>query len=100
MLNKDNYIIWCSYHRDDIPKEYNLYNSKHFKLFNTNDISIYKDNINYLHDYLCDLTAYYYIWKNNLKSDYVGFCHYSKHFQHIDFDILNKFGFYGYDIRS
>ena len=93
----NNFVLWCTYHRDDIPKEYNLYNSDHFKLFNDDDLTITDDNINYLHDYLCELTTYYYVWKNNLKSDYVGFCQYSKHLRYIDTYKLNKFGFFTYN---
>lgn len=89
----NNYKIWCTYHRDGIPNEYNLYNSDNFQLFNDDIKTLAEDNINYLHDYLCELTTYYYVWKNNIKSDIVGFCHYSKHLQYLDYEKLNKFGF-------
>ncbi len=88
-----DYTIWCTYHRKDIPKEYNLYETEHFKLFYNDNFSLQEDNINYLHDYLCELVTYYYVWKNNLKSDIIGFCQYSKHIM-IDYDKLEKFGFY------
>ena len=91
-----DYKIWCVYHRPEIPQEYNLHESEHFKLFYNNDLTLKEDNINYLHDYLCELTAYYYVWKNNLKSDIVGFCHYSKSFNNIDYAKLNNFGFQAY----
>ena len=89
----NNYIIWCTYHNINIPKEYNLYESEHFKLFYNDDLNTKEDNINYLHDYLCELSTYYYVWKNNLKSDIVGFCHYSKQFKYIDYERLEKFGY-------
>ena len=88
----DNFCIYCVYHRDNIPDEYNLYESDHFKLFNDDDLTLQKDNINYLHNYLGQLTAYYYFWKNNLKSDIIGICHYSKHLKFIDYKRLKTFG--------
>ena len=88
------YKLWCTYHREDIPEEYNLYETNNFKLFYNDNFNLEEDNINYLHDYLCDIGTYYYVWKNNLKSDIVGFCQYSKHFNHIDYDLINKFGVY------
>ena len=92
-----DYKLWCTYHREDIPEEYNLYETNNFKLFYNDNFNLEEDNINYLHDYLCDIGTYYYIWKNNLKSDIVGFCQYSKHFRFINYDLLNNFGFQSYE---
>ena len=96
MLNND-LIIWCTCHNKNIAKEYNLYNSKHFKMYNNYIENLNEYNINNLHDYLREICTYYYVWKNQIKSDYVGFCQYSKHFSHIDYNILNNFGFYSYE---
>ena len=93
-MNYNNYKIWCTYHRPEIAQEYNLHESEHFKLFYNDDFNIPEDNINYLHDYLADLGTYYYVWKNNLKSDIVGFCHYSKQFKYVDYERLEKFGYH------
>ena len=30
----NNYTLWCTYHNNNIPKEYNLYETDNFKLFN------------------------------------------------------------------
>lgn len=87
--------LWCTYHKSEIPIEYNLYDSKYLKLFN-DDLTLEEDNINFLHDYLGELTTYYYVWKNNIKSDIVGFCHYSKFMKFIDYKRLEHFGFDAY----
>lgn len=92
----NNYTLWCTYHNNNIPKEYNLYETDNFKLFNDDDYSLTEDNINYLHDYLGDIVTYYYIWKNNKKSDIIGFCQYKRHFVDINYDIINKCGYYNY----
>ena len=57
----NNYTLWCTYHNNNIPKEYNLYETDNFKLFNDDDYSLTEDNINYLHDYLGDIVTYYYV---------------------------------------
>ena len=91
---KNQYTLWCTYHNESIPKEYNLYKTNNYKLFNDNNLALKKDNINYLHDYIAELVTYYYIWKNNLKSDIIGFEVYSKHFSNIDYNMLNTYGFF------
>lgn len=91
-----DYKIWCTYHKSDIIKEYNLYETNNFKLFYNDNFDLIEDNINYLHDYLAELGTYYYVWKNNLKTDIVGFCSYSKHFKCIDYNLINTLGFQSY----
>ena len=92
--NKTNdVVIWCSYHNDTYIDEYNLdYVPDYIKLFNSNDVEINGNNINYLNPYLCELVTYYYVWKNQIYSEYVGFCHYRRFFKKISIDNLKKYG--------
>ena len=83
------------YHNDKIIDEYNLSNlPSYYKLLNLSDTNIEGDNINYLNPYLCELCGYYYIWKNNIYSPYVGFCHYRRLYVDLGLDNLEKYEVY------
>ena len=71
--------IYCTYHDPKLIDEYNLKETENFKLFYTkSDLSGY--SINYTELYLNEFVTQYYIWKNQIKSEYVGFCHYRRNF--------------------
>lgn len=72
-----NYKIYCTYHNKKLVDEYNLKETNNFKLFYTKD-NLEGYSLNHLQLYLNEFVTQYYIWKNNIKSDYVGFCHYRR----------------------
>ena len=90
-MNNNNLIIWCSYHNKKFIDEYNLKDTDVIKLFDTTNESIEGDNINSLNNLLSEIVTYYYVWKNQIKSDYVGFCHYRRHYTNVDFNKLNNY---------
>lgn len=81
--------IYCTFFDNSQISEYNLKETDILKLYNSNDLNIKEENINYLNPYICELVTYYYIWKNHIKSDYVGFCHYRRHYNKIYYDYID-----------
>jgi hypothetical protein len=70
--------IWVTYHDDSLIEKYGLQNNDVYSLFKANDTSVSGENINYLNAFYCEMCTMYYVWKNNIKSKYVGFCHYRR----------------------
>lgn len=48
------------------------------------------DNISLKNDRFCELTALYWIWKNDNQHDYIGLCHYRRYFK-MENDFSNYF---------
>jgi len=86
-----DYKIWCTYHDKKLIEEYNLRELNNFKLFYTKEN--FENNVislNYVQEFLNEWVTQYYVWKNNIKSDLVGFCHYRRNiYQYINDDLLN-----------
>lgn len=85
----DNYVIWISYNKDVQISQYDLKEDSHHKLF-----AIHKptdgENINDLSPVYGSLVTMYYVWKNNIKSDYVGFNSYDCLFNVVNIPDENK----------
>ena len=88
MINPD-IKIWCTYHMPEQITEYNIKETDIIKLFYSDNESLKEENINDLNGCLSEIVTYYYVWKNQKYSKYVGFCHYRRHFNCIDFDFIN-----------
>ena len=75
---KIDYRVWVSYHRDELVNQYGLHDDEHHKLFATHK-NVDGKNINHMNPVYSEMVTMWYVWKNNLKSDYVGFEHYRRH---------------------
>ncbi len=75
---KKDYMIWVTYHKDELVSRYGLKEDDHHRLFPTHNDAA-KDNINVMNPVYSEMVTMWYVWKNNLKSDYVGFEHYRRH---------------------
>lgn len=77
----DNLKIYTIYHDNDLYKRHNLFESDIIKPINIKNVindendPLIKHNIQ-----LSEFATQLYIWKNNVKSKYVGFQHYGKQF--------------------
>jgi len=79
-MYKPSIKTYITYFDDRQVDEYNLKASDDVVLFKGNDTSYSGETINYLNTYYCELCTLYYVWKNNLKSDYVVFKQYRRSF--------------------
>ena len=78
---------------NNIDTEYCIknYYSDDYNIISYNNSKNYKGlSINHLHPYLGELSTMYYVWKNNLKSDIVGFDQYRRQWHNIDFNKINN----------
>lgn len=78
-LNKDKEYDIKNYYND----EYNIISFNNSLTYN----GICINELNYFYGELCTM---YYVWKNNLKSDIVGFDQYRRQFSYIDFNKINN----------
>lgn len=83
---------YITYFDDRQITEYNLSADENTILFKGNDTSYSGESINHLNTYYCELCTLYYVWKNNLKSDYVCFKQYRRPFDWEQLNTLPKDG--------
>lgn len=79
-IDNTTYSIYCVYHDKNFIKDYKLnkIDKDLYTLYYTKDN--HKNSLDIIQQYICEFTAQYYVLKNNIKSDYVGFCHYRRVF--------------------
>lgn len=75
----NDYRIWISYHKDEFLQQYNLREDDSHRLFPTHKEAEGK-NINPMNPVYSEIVTLWYVWKNNLKTPYVGFNHYRRRF--------------------
>ena len=76
--NKKDYMVWVSYHKDELVSQFGLHEDEHHKLFATHK-PCKEENINHLNPVYSEMVTMWYVWKNQLKSEYIGFEHYRRH---------------------
>lgn len=83
---------YITYFDDAQIGEYGLKADDNTILFKGNDTSYSGQSINNLNLFYCELCTLYYVWKNDLKSDYVCFKQYRRPFRHEDAGRLPNIG--------
>lgn len=73
----NDYRIWVSYYDDEQAVQYDLHDDDTHRIFGVHHDAEGK-NINYMHPVFSELVMYWYIWKNNIKSSYIGFSQYRR----------------------
>ena len=71
-----------TYHSDSQLVDYSLKEEGAIKLFKGN-APVEGENINHLNQFYSEMTTMYWVWKNNIISEKVGFCHYRRVFRHV-----------------
>ena len=74
--------IWQTYHKDEHIKDYSLVEDETIRLFKGNDLYVTGENINHLNAFYSEMTTLYWVWKNRVYSEFVGFCHYRRIFRY------------------
>lgn len=95
-MNEEKLNIWVLSHKDvDKLFDYDeCYKQMHIgAAINPETKCEYKDNIGIniseKNPFYCELTGIYWVWKNAVKKDYVGFEHYRRHFNLPTDEILS-----------
>ena len=75
--------IWITYHDDSQIAQYGLKEDDVFRLFKGNSDTVGGKNINHLNAFYSEMTTMFWVWQNQVRSEYVGFCHYRRKFTHF-----------------
>ena len=77
-IDNKTYSIYCVYHDDKLVKEYKLndLDKSLYSLYYTK--GNHPNSFDNIQQYICEFTAQQFVLKNNIKTDYVGFCQYRR----------------------
>lgn len=75
----DDYRIWVTYHKDEQVQQYDLHDDDTHRLFASHR-DVEGVNINTLNPVYSEMVTMYWVWKNSVKTKYVGFNHYRRRF--------------------
>lgn len=70
--------LYCVYHEESQKKDYEIKDTEWFKGYYTKEGHL--GGIDDLQEFFCEFTAQWWIYKCNLKSPLIGFCHYRRQF--------------------
>lgn len=80
--------IYCTYHDPVLVEKYGLNNLPEiYSLYYTK--GNHENSLDCIQEFVNEFTTQYFVYKNNIKTDYVGFCQYSRRPQ-IKFDDFFK----------
>lgn len=88
----NNLKIYCAYHDKQMFDDYNLYESNIIKPYYLLDENIFDDWLIKNNSILNEFQLMLYIYDHNIKSKYVGFCHYKRFWNYVDIEQLEKTG--------
>ena len=88
-INDKTVSLYCVYHNESLKEQCKL-NTLDNNLFSLYYTQYGHDNsLDHIQEYICEFTAQYFVLKNNIKTDYVGFCQYHR-ILNVDFDDFFK----------
>ena len=86
--------IYVMTHKPFIPPKDKIYVPLHAGRAISDELGYLGDNtgenISELNPYFGELTGLYWIWQNDLDSDYIGICHYRRYYLNNEDDIMNE----------
>lgn len=80
MTDNRNYAIWISYHKPGLAEMYGCKSDANHILYPTWIHRVEGQDVNYLNPAWSEMVTMWFVWKNNIRTDYVGFNHYRRQF--------------------